>query len=104
MSVYKPIDGYQIWYYGKNSHHLYIQVYNSGVYQGSLTFHDIATIPDNELDGAGHIRLSFHKTDYPNIVDMLRNESPLFIWINPTNKIGGIATESTEPVGEGEEG
>ena len=60
-------------------------------------------LPDNSLDVNGHIRLSFRKEDYPDIVDMLRNESPLFVWINPDNNIGGIATDSTEPVGEGEE-
>lgn len=102
-SEYKPIDGYRLWYYGKNSHHIYIQVYNAGAYQGSLTFRDSTPLPDNELDPSGYIRLSYHRADYPNILDMLRNEKPLFIWINPSNKIGGIATDSTEPVGEGEE-
>lgn len=101
-SVYQPINGYQVWYYGKNHHHLYIQVYNDGQYVGSMTFRT-ASLPDNELDHNGHIRLSYMKEDYPNILDLLRNESPLFIWINPDNKIGGIATDSTEPVGEGEE-
>jgi hypothetical protein len=102
-SVYKPIDGYRLWYYGKNSHHILIQTYHENAYVGSLTFRNSQSIPDNELDAAGYIRLSFHKDDYANLVDMLRNEKPLFMWINPANLIGGIATDSTEPVGEGEE-
>lgn len=101
--IYKPIDGYRIWYYGKNSHHIYIQVYQSNVYVGSLTFRDSATLPDNELDVAGYIRLSMHKNDFANVMDILRHEKPLFIWLNDVNKIGGIATDSTEPIGEAEE-
>jgi len=102
-ALYKPIDGYRLWYYGKNAHHVYIQVYHTNAYVGSLTFRDALPLPDNEIDAGGHIRLSYYKGDYLNIVDMLRNEQPLFIWINPENLIGGIATDSTEPVGEGEE-
>ncbi|MDX1479634.1 MAG: hypothetical protein R3301_18105 [Saprospiraceae bacterium] len=100
-SVYQPIDGYRLWYYGKNDHHLYIQVYHNSQYVGALTFRE-GDLPDNELDAHGHIRLSFHKTDYPHIVDLLRHKRPLFVWINAANRIGGLATDSTEPVGEAE--
>lgn len=102
-SEYRPINGYRVWYYGKNSHHILIQVYQDEAYQGSLTFRNTKPLPDNELDSHGHIRLSYYKEDFAHVLDLLRNEKPLFIWINPPNKIGGIATDSTEPVGEGEE-
>ena len=102
-AIYKQIDAYRFWYYGKNEHRLYIQVFHENAYIGSLTFHKEDQRPDNRME-AGFIHLSYAKEDYPNIIDLLRNESPIFIWYNPDNHVGGLAGDAKEPIGEGEEG
>jgi hypothetical protein len=102
-AIFHRIDFYKIWYFGKNDHRIQIQVYQGNDYVGSLSFTDAGEIPDNEVLEGKFVRLTFHKEDYLNIIDLLRNEKPLFIWINEDNLIGGIATDELEPVGELEE-
>ena len=101
-AVYKEFDSYKFWYYGKNQHRIQIQMYNGQDYVGTMDFRKSDQLPDNEWNGE-HIRLSFHKDDFQNIMDLIRNEAPLFAWMNPKNLIGGVATVEQEPVGEGEE-
>lgn len=101
-AVFKEFDSYKFWYYGKNQHRIQVQLYQGDDYVGTLDFRDADPIPDNELSG-DFIRLSFQKNDFSNVIDLIRNEGPLFAWINPKNLIGGIATSENEPVGEGEE-
>lgn len=101
-SIFHVIDHYKVWYYGKNDHRIQIQVYQKDEYVGSLTFTDQSEIPSNEVIDGQLIRLSFHTGEYGHVIDLLRNESPLFIWINETSGIGGLATDELEPIGEGE--
>ena len=101
-AIFHKIDAYKIWYYGKNQHRVQIQIYQDAEYVGSLDFREGESQSNEVIDGK-FVRMGFHKSDYQNIVDLLRNESPLFIWMNETNLIGGIATDELEPVGEGEE-
>ena len=101
-AIYKEFDSYKFWYYGKNQHRIQIQLFQGENYIGTADFRDLDTLPDNEVTG-DYLRLSFHKNDFSNIIDLIRNEAPLFAWINPKNLIGGIATVEHEPTGEGEE-
>lgn len=102
-AIYKEFDSYKFWYYGKNQHRLQIQLYQGSNYIGTADFRDGDDIPDNEILADEYIRLSFYKSDFANIMDIIRNEAPLFAWINPDNFIGGIASVEHEPTGEGEE-
>lgn len=98
---YKAFNAYKIWYYAKSPMDAQIQCYFNAQYVGSLVFHR-EIIPDNSLDDDGHIRLHFSFEEFDRVLDLLRNEKPLFLWLNPPNLIGGIATDDLEPVGEGE--
>lgn len=48
----------------------------------------------------------YHQRDWAMIVDLLRNESPLYFWAYVSNGVtisnAMLNTDSTEPVGEGE--
>ena len=78
-----------------------IQVYSSSDYKASIVFRT-DDLPPNTVDENGFVTLNYKYEDLPIIMDLIRNESPLFLWVNPENGIGGIASEEQEPVGEGE--
>ena len=99
--MYLQFSSYQIFFYAKPHQHRFIQLYQDNALVGTLTFDDFDTLPDN-TNTTDRINLKFQESDYSNVVDLLRNEAPLFIWINPDNGIGGLSTSADEPVGEGE--
>ena len=80
-----------------------IQFWGEDGYLGAASFYD----DDSELPPAmqypsGVVSLHYHYADLMPILDMLRNEKPVFVEFN-----GGLnsrLTTSGEPVGEGEIG
>lgn len=56
------------------------------------------TIPENS-ERDGRISLFFEESHFANVVDILRNEKPVYLSLHPTLKIGGVGTDK-EPVGE----
>ncbi|MDY6857195.1 MAG: hypothetical protein SWO11_21340 [Thermodesulfobacteriota bacterium] len=48
------------------------------------------------------IVLSYTLERFNDVVNTLRNESPLELYLNPTGKWGSILTKELEPVGEDE--
>ena len=99
--MYLEFNRYQIFFYAKPFKHRFIQLYKETELVGTLTFDDFESLPENSNTDT-RINLKFMEEDYLSIVDLLRNESPLFIWINPDNGIGGLSTSADEPVGENE--
>ena len=76
---------------------------NNRSYIGVAFFHrDQATMPDSDRQTA-HNTYEVHYTweDFPQVIDILRNESPVYFRYNPQYKFGYIST-GKEPVGEGE--
>jgi hypothetical protein len=64
---------------------------------------DPARLPATDhLSAQGSVVLYYSLDQYPHILDLLRNESPLHLRFNKDNKFGQIST-SKEPVGEGED-
>ena len=53
------------------------------------------------IQGRQHVYLYFHYRDYPNMIDLLRNEKPINIFYRDDAKFGYLST-SMEPVGEHE--
>ncbi|MBR9919946.1 MAG: hypothetical protein GYB31_03845 [Bacteroidetes bacterium] len=94
-------DSYQLFFYAKPYQHRFIQLFHEDKQVGSLTFDDYQAVPENTASDDS-INLKFHESDYRDIVDLLRNEAPLFIWINTDNGIGGLSTSPDEFVGEAE--
>lgn len=99
--MYLEFDRYQLFFYAKPYQHRFIQLYQEEALVGTLTFDDFETVPEN-TSTPDRINLKLHTDDYPHVLDLLRNEAPLFIWINPDNGIGGLSTGAEEAVGEGE--
>ncbi len=55
--------------------------------------------PPESTCSEGFYRFYYRQHDYPAVVDMLRNEGPVYArWFNTS----GALTTSTEPIGEGE--
>jgi hypothetical protein len=51
---------------------------------------------------SGMIVLSFLLARFDEVIDLLRHEGPLDLFLNPSSKWGSIITRQSEPVGEGE--
>jgi hypothetical protein len=68
---------------------------------GAAYFHrDPATMPNaDHQDPSGYLWCHYSWEDFPRVLDLLRNEKPVFV-----RYVDGIAsiTTSMEPVGEGE--
>lgn len=80
-----------------------INLYNSDdEVIGVLQFFDDDILPE-EPEHLTQVYLQYTTSKFPYIVDILRNEKPLYIgyWENQHGKYGRICT-GKEPVGEGE--
>ena len=101
-AIISHFDSYKIWYSSGHPYEAHIYCYQAGAYVGRIVFfEDGAAIPPNANYASGpsiHYALSrFH-----DISEILRHESPLYIFLNPSNLIGGLATDEHEPTGEEE--
>lgn len=75
-----------------------------GTLIGVAYFHrSEATMPDHDQKNShGHYELHYHSRDYANVIDVLRNEKPIYFeMFEGRYPMGNIAT-GAEPVGEGE--
>ena len=66
--------------------------------------HDARTMPSGDTQKAsGYISCHYMAADYPQILDLLRNEKPIYVEFE--GSVGNIASirTSAEPVGEGEQ-
>jgi hypothetical protein len=72
---------------------------------GRLLFHeDDEELPANQLqDGpeGGVVHLHFRLSQFPHLIDLLREEKPLYLSLSEPGLVGAVMTGS-EPVGEGE--
>jgi len=110
MSWWAGISFYRTFIKGHGSGSLWnrwIAIYdNEGALRGSLVFKkDGSALNDaRDVDIGGTKRravLEFHESQYADVLDLLRNEKPLFIqYISP--KVAYVATSEKEPVGENE--
>jgi len=63
---------------------------------------DNKKLPENYYDvNSKLVYLRYHLSMYPNIIDLLRNEKPIYFSYSDKSKVGYIRT-GKEPVGEGE--
>jgi hypothetical protein len=50
----------------------------------------------------GQVDLHYHRQDFPNLIDILRNEHPLFLNFNGSGPgFENTITTTSEPIGEG---
>jgi hypothetical protein len=94
------IDEYEVMY-SSNKFPPRIWLKSAGKFIGQLVFKaDGATLPADAMV-SGQVNIYYHLQDFANIVDMLRNEKPMYLlWAGPTSE-NGVKT-TAEPVGEAE--
>lgn len=111
MSMSEEITSYEISYYaggrdaGSYPYRAIIKLRRGdNTLIGAAHFHrEHSTMPaHDEKNEHDHYMCHFHSSSYEHIVDVLRNERPVFFTFMEGKKIGNIAT-SSEPVGEGED-
>ncbi len=105
--VYVPISSYRVAYYagGQASGYAYraiVSLYGQNFWAAAYFHRDPATLPDFDTPGTAHPMIHYLSEDFPRVIDLLRNESPLFFRYNDSGS--GIASinTSTEAIGEGE--
>lgn len=98
-------DAYRVRYLSGGDANPEIDCLYRGVVVGRLFFHegDGALQPNEivqETNGAV-IRLHFRLSQLPHLVDLLREEKPLYLSFSESSLVGAVMT-GVEPVGEGE--
>jgi hypothetical protein len=112
MAVIEEIKKYSVSYYGggKNTAgYRYRAIiglrHDDNSFIGAAYFHrDPVTMPDSDdQSSSGYLYCHYTWEDFPQILDLLRNEKPVFVrYVAGGWKIASITT-SMELVGEGEE-
>jgi hypothetical protein len=96
------IDDYEVMY-SANTFPPRVWLKGGGKYIGQLIFHpDQSALPPDSLSN-GQANLQYHLEDLENVLDLLRNEKPMYLLFNGTGpgNENGIKT-TPEPVGEAE--
>lgn len=76
---------------------------NDALIGAAYFHHDRSTMPVADTQKAtGYISCHYLAEDYPRVIDLLRNEKPVFVELDVrAGSVANIRT-SAEPVGEGE--
>jgi len=103
MATYnRPFDSYKLWYYSDFSYEALIYCYNGSSYAGRMVFiAEDKPLPENRM-WSNQPSLHYQISRFDDIIDILRNEGPLYLFYNDSNHVGILATSQKEPVGEGE--
>lgn len=103
MPFMKPIDSYLV-IYSANSFVPRIGLKQGNTFIGQCVFHSNgAQLPPDLLRANGQVDLMYHLDDFHNVLDLLRNEKPLFLNFNGVGPgfENNIRTDA-ESVGEGD--
>ena len=113
MGIIREIKNYDVAYYagGKNlSGHPYRAIIglrdeNNALLGAAYFHHSAATMPNADTQRTtGYISCHYPAELYPYVIDLLRNEKPVFLEFEVTaGNVANIRTNA-EPVGEGEGG
>jgi hypothetical protein len=102
MATKTLIDTYEV-FYSANKFIPRIWLYNKGKPIGNLYFHpNGSTLPEDTMS-VGQAMLFYHLEDFKNIIDLLRNEKPMYLFYAGSGP-GFENAIMTDPelVGEGE--
>ena len=103
-NIRKSFDSYKIQYTGSKRELplASISCYQGRMWVGLLEFWaDSAKVRDPFLWN-DRIVLSYTLERFGDVINILRNEAPLELYLNPPGNWGSILTKELEPVGEGE--
>ncbi len=109
MAVFtNGFDAYQIFYYTQYpsppGFEAIIQAYQAGVFVGRIAFYSGAVPPNGTIAPLGVTVPSIHYSlsRFNDVIEILRQEKPLYLYLDTTSGIGILATTDKEPVGEQE--
>ncbi len=100
MATITKIDEYEVMY-SSNKFPPRIWLKSAGKFIGQLIFKaDGTALPSDAMSGT-QVNIYYHLQDFTNIIDMLRNEKPMYLlWAGATAE-NGVKT-TAEAVGEAE--
>ena len=103
-NVIKEFDSYKVEYISTKTDISLasISCFNGNEWVGLLRFRESNSAVQEPSVVNGRIVLSFTIDRFSHVLDILRNEKPLQLYLNPSGKWGAVLTKDTEPVGEGE--
>ena len=103
-SEYKDFNKYYIYYTTTECQVTpSIPVYNDSQSIGYIFFTEKLPTSKNSIDNEGKITLRYPIDRFNDIINILRYEKPLKIYIDSETLIGGISTGDSEPVGKQEQ-
>jgi hypothetical protein len=103
-NVVKSFDNYKVQYTGSKRELplASISCFDADEWVGLLEFWERRSSVRDPFLLDGKIVLSFDLDRFSDVVDVLRNERPLKLFLNPDGNWGSVLTSDLEPVGEGE--
>ena len=78
-----------------------IHIYNEGIYKGKCSFYEDGVNMSQNISSSGRVYLHYPASKFSWVLDILRNEKPVFYYLNTSSRFGYIGT-SREAVGEEE--
>lgn len=102
--VSSPIDKYKVVLYAKEETAGNLMAYIHCYYKGRNVmtcefYQDGGALPESR-DAGGRVGLAYPWSYFAKVIDILRNEKPIYFGFNDSSKVGYITTQE-EPVGEG---
>ena len=100
---YKNFNNYSIFYNTKEGQvtpNIFVNNDNENI--GNIYFLDKLPISKNSISNQGKITIRYHIDRFNDIINILRYEKPLKIYIDTESLNGGIRTASAESIGEQE--
>lgn len=79
-----------------------IHLYSEGKIVGTCAFYRTRQVPVSYKQGS-RFYITYHEDAYPDVIDLLRNESPVTATFSESNGLGYLATKQ-EKVGEDDRG
>ena len=100
----KVVESYSVLFYGSPSgyqtNRVQIQLSDAnGKTLAWIRFNDPGMFFENDYESGGIIRMRLPSTMFQNVLDVLRNEKPVYIYFVQNRAFLGT---SKEPIGEGE--
>ncbi|MBL8188522.1 MAG: hypothetical protein JNK38_10970 [Acidobacteria bacterium] len=102
--ISSPIDKYKVVLYGKDATKGNLAAFIHCFYNGKNVmtcefYQEGSALPENRNAG-GRVGLTYPWSHFDAVLDVLRNEKPLFFGFIESTKVGYVSTQD-EPVGEG---
>lgn len=101
-AIAKTFDQYRLQYASGGPNAAYIECWQNNSNVGTLVFvREGSALLPNKLTSSNTIVLYYLISQFNDVIQILRYEKPLYVWINTDNGMGNVGT-SMELIGEQE--